>query len=84
MIALINQIVLEPFKSFSIIVEVADGDESQIYRRDWSYADSQARIGVDDKGDPRRSMGEALEELGRSLQNGHGHELVVFKNPRGT
>lgn len=77
MIATIRQIVKEPYKDYIILVEVAHGDESQIYRREWSYADSLSRLGIDDKGDPRRAMGKALEELGRSLQNGHSFPLVT-------
>ena len=76
MIASIHMSVREPYKEYVIIVEVADGDESQIYRRDWSIAEIRARHGIDDKGDPRRAMGQALEELGRSLQNGHSFPLV--------
>jgi hypothetical protein len=76
MIALITQIVLEPYAGYAIIVEVADGNESQTYRRDYRLGTSQAKYGIDDKGDPRRALGQALEELGRSLQNGHGYPLV--------
>ena len=84
MIASIRQIIMEPFQRFSIVVEVADGDRSQIYRHDWSYAEGLSRIGINDEGDPRRAMGKALEELGRSLQNGHGHDLVDERDLRGT
>ncbi len=77
MIATIHMSVREPYKEYAIIVEIADGDESQIYRRDWSIADSDYRHCIDDNGDPRRAMGEALEELGRSLQLGYTHPLVT-------
>lgn len=76
----IRMVTMDPWKSYEIVVEITDGDESQIYRREWSYADGEGRYGVDDEGDPRRAMGQALEELGCSLQNGHGHPLVDPRN----
>ena len=82
MFATVKHIGMDPYVGYAIIVEVRDGDEIQIYRRDYRLGVSEYRHGIDDKGDPRRALGEALEELGRALQAGHGHPLVVFRNPR--
>ncbi len=79
MIATIRQVIIEPYKEYDIVVEVADGEEYQIYRCHWELGYSRSILGIDDKGDPRRAMGQALEELGRSLQLGHGHKLYRWK-----
>ena len=84
MIAHVRMTTTDPWKKYAIIIEIVDGDRTQIYRHDWSYADSQYRHGIDDEGDPRRPMGKALEELGRSLQAGHGHDLIDERDLRGT
>lgn len=68
--------MLEPYTKYAILVEITEGDDSQRYRVEWQYGESEYRHGIDDEGDPRRAMGKALEELGRSLQLGHGHPLV--------
>lgn len=84
MIASIRQIITEPWVAYAIVVEVADGDRSQIYRCDYRLGVSEYRHGIDDEGDPRRAMGKALEELGRSLQLGYTHPLVDARDLRGT
>ena len=84
MIATLRQVTVEPYQEYNIVVEVADGDRSQIYRCTWELGYSRSILGIDDKGDQRRAMGEALEELGRSLQAGHGHDLVDLRDLRGT
>ncbi len=64
-----STIIIKPFEVFDIIVEVTDGDDYQIYRVQWRNDN--------DNDDPRRALGKALQELGRSLELSHGHKLVM-------
>jgi hypothetical protein len=80
----IRQIAVEPFQVYDIIVEVTDGDDYQIYRQQWRYVEGGTILtGEGDGGDPRRAIGKALQELGRSLELSHGHKLVVPPPPPG-
>ena len=71
----IRTVIIEPFEVFDVIVEIADGDDYQIYRVQWRYTESEAYCRDSDGGDPRRALGKALQELGRSLEMSHGQKL---------
>lgn len=75
----IRTVIIEPWEVFDVIVEVTEGDVSQVYRVQWRYTESEAycsKFTECDGGDPRRALGKALQELGRSLEISHGYELV--------
>jgi len=76
MLASLKQIMVEPFKEYAIIVEVRSRSKYQIYRVGWSCSDGQSLFAENDHGDPRRTLGRALQDLGRSLEISHGHPLI--------
>ncbi len=73
----IQHVTITPFEEYAVVVHIHDGEECQIYRVNWAYAIGQCKYGINDKGDPRRALGLALQDLGRSLELSHLHPLVL-------